>query len=65
MRIGEGSYVLMKKGNRVCDNKENNDDHKICASMAQMSSNDKHSSEKYGESLQLTNWIYIQKQHAT
>ena len=25
--------------------------------MAQMSSNDKHSSEKYGDSSQLTNWI--------
>ena len=50
MRIGEGRYVLMKKGNRVCDNKENNDDHKIYASMAQMSSNDKHKSAKYGDS---------------
>ena len=34
-----------------------NDDQKIYASMTQMSSNDKRSSEKYGDSSQLTNWI--------
>ena len=39
------------------DNSENNDDHNIYASMAWISSNDKHKSEKYGDSLQLTNWI--------
>ena len=43
--------------NPACDNGENKDDHKIYASMAQMSSNDERSSEKYGDSLQLTNWI--------
>ena len=41
--------------NRACDNGKNNDDHKIYASMARMSSNDERSSEKYGDSLQLTN----------
>ena len=39
-----------EKGNRACDNGENNDDHKIYASMARMSSNDERSSEKYGDS---------------
>ena len=29
-----------KKGNRACDNSENNSDHKIYTSMAQMSSYD-------------------------
>ena len=47
----------MKKGTCACDNGEINDDQKIYASMAQISSNDKRSSEKYGESSQLTNWI--------
>ena len=46
-----------EKGNGACENGENNDDHKIYASMARMSSNDKHKSEKYGDSSQLTNWI--------
>ena len=45
------------KGNCACDNGENNSDQKIHASMARMSSNDKHSSENYGDSLQFTNWI--------
>ena len=46
-----------EKVNRACNNGKNNDDHKIYASMARMSSNDERSSEKYGDSLQLTNWI--------
>ena len=46
-----------EKGNRACDNGEDNDVHKIYASMAQMSSNDERSSEKYGYSSQLTNWV--------
>ena len=46
-----------EKGNRACENGENNDDHKIYASMARMSSNDERKSEKYGDSSQLTNWI--------
>ena len=41
----------------ACNNGKNNDDHKIYVSMAQMSSNDELSSKKYGDSLQLTNWI--------
>ena len=39
-----------EKGNCACDNGENNDEQKIYASMAQMSSNDERSSEKYGDS---------------
>ena len=46
-----------EKGNRVCDNGKNDDDHKIYAYMAQMSSDDKRSSEDYGDSSKLTNWI--------
>ena len=41
----------------MCDYSENNDDHKIHASMARMSRNDEHKSEKYDDSSQLTNWI--------
>ena len=39
-----------EKGNRACDNGKNNDDHKIYASMAPMSSNGERSSDKYGDS---------------
>ena len=46
-----------EKGNRACNNGENNDDHKIYASMAQMSSDDERKIVKYGDSFQLTNWI--------
>ena len=46
-----------KKGNRACDNSEYDNDLKVCASMARMSSDDKRKSVKYGDSLQLTNWI--------
>ena len=46
-----------EKGNCACNNSENNSDQKIYASMAIMSSNDERSSENYGDSLQLTNWI--------
>ena len=46
-----------EKGNRACDNSKNNDDHKISASMARMSSDDKRKSVEYGDSSQLTNWI--------
>ena len=41
----------------ACDNGENNSDQKIYASMARMSRNDEGSSENYGDSSQLTNWI--------
>ena len=46
-----------KIGNHACDNRENNNDHKIYASMVGMSSNDERKSVKYGDSSQLTNWI--------
>ena len=46
-----------EKGNLACDKGKNNDDHKVYASMARMSSDDKRKSVKYGDSLQLTNWI--------
>ena len=36
--------------NRACDNGKNNSDQKIYAYMARMYSNDKRSSEKYGDS---------------
>ena len=41
----------------ACDNCKNNSDQKIYASMARMSSDDECSSEHYGESSQLTNFI--------
>ena len=46
-----------EKGNRACNNGENTDNLKIYASMARMSSDDERKSVKYGDSLQLTNWI--------
>ena len=44
-----------EKGNRACDNGKNDDDHKIYAFMARMSSDDELKSIKYGDSSQLTN----------
>ena len=49
--------LFNEKGNRVCDNSENNSDQKIYASMARMSGNDEFPSEHFGDSSQLTNWI--------
>ena len=46
-----------EKGNRACENGENDDDHKIYTSMARMSSDDKRKSGEYGDSSQVTNWI--------
>ena len=46
-----------EKSNRACDNGKDNDDHKVYASMARMSSDDKLKSVKYGNSPQLKNWI--------
>ena len=46
-----------EKGNRACKNGKDNDDHKIYTSMARMYSDDERKSVKYGDSLQLTNWI--------
>ena len=39
-----------EKGNCACDNGDDSDDHKIYASMAQMSSDDERKSVKYGDS---------------
>ena len=47
-----------EKGNRACDNGKNNSDQKIYASMARISGNDECPSEKFGDSSQLTNWIW-------
>ena len=49
--------LFNEKGNRACNNGEDNDDHKIYTSMARMSSDDERKSVKYGDSSQLTNWI--------
>ena len=46
-----------EKGNCACNNGKNNNDHKIYASMARISSGDKRKSVMYGDSSQLTNWI--------
>ena len=46
-----------EKGHCACHNGENNDDHKIYASMKRMSSDDERKSLKYCDSSQLTNWI--------
>ena len=46
-----------EKGNRACNNGKDKDDHKIYAYMARISINDERSSEKYGDSSQLNNWI--------
>ena len=45
------------KGDRACDNGKYDNDHKIHASMARMSSDDERESKEYGGSYQLTNWI--------
>ena len=45
-----------EKGNRARDNGKKTDDHKIYASMAQISSDDERKSGEYGDSSQLTNW---------
>ena len=46
-----------EKGNRACDNSEDDNDHNIYASMARMSSDDEQKIGKYDDSSQLTNWI--------
>ena len=43
-----------EKGNCACDNSEDYNDHKIYASMARMSIDDKHEIKDYGDSSQLT-----------
>ena len=39
-----------EKCNRACDNGKYDNDHKIYASMARMSSDDEHESKEYGDS---------------
>ena len=51
------SVHFIDKGNCACDNGEDDNDHKIYASMEQMSSDDERKSKEYGDSSQLTNWI--------
>ena len=46
-----------EKGNRACDNSNEDDELKVYASMARMSSDDKRENKDYGDSSQLTNWI--------
>ena len=53
-----------EKGYRSCDNGKEYDEHKIYTSMSRMSSDDERKSVKYGDSLQLTNWILIREQRA-
>ena len=55
MKNGESKYIFNEKGNRACDNVENNSDQKIYASMARISGNEECPSENFGDSLQLTN----------
>ena len=43
------------KGNCACDNSNDENDHKIYASMVLMSSDDKRESKDYGDSSQLIN----------
>ena len=46
-----------EKGNCACDNSDDDNDHKIYASMARMSSDDNRENKDYGDISQLTNWI--------
>ena len=46
-----------EKGNHACDKSDDDDELKVYASMARMSSDDKRESKYYGDSSQLTNWV--------
>ena len=46
-----------EKGNRACDNSDDDNDLKVYASMARMSNDDKRENKDYGDSSLLTNWI--------
>ena len=46
-----------EKGSRACNNSDDDNNLKVYASMARMSSDDKHENEDYGDSSQLTNQI--------
>ena len=47
-----------EKCNRACDNSKNNSDQKIYVSMARISDNEKCPGRNFGDSSQLTNWIF-------
>ena len=49
------SKIFKEKGSRACNNSDDENDLKVYASMARMSSDDKQESKDYGESSQLTN----------
>ena len=53
----KNQVLFNKRGNRACNNDENNCDQKIYALMARMYGNDKCPSGNFGDNLQLTNWI--------
>ena len=55
---GESKYGLNERGNRACDNTKNKSDQKIYASMARMSGNNGCPSGHFGDTSQLTNWIF-------
>ena len=44
------SVCFDEKGNRACDNGKDDNDHKIYASMARMSSDDERKRKEYGDS---------------
>ena len=46
-----------ERGNRAKYNSDDEDDHKVYASMARMSNDDVSKNKDYGDSSQLTNWI--------
>ena len=46
-----------EKGNRACDNSDDDNNLKVYASMARMTSDDKRENKDYGDISQLTNWI--------
>ena len=48
------SVCFNEKVNHACDNGKDDNDHKIYAFMARMSSDDEPKSKEYGDSLQLT-----------
>ena len=49
------SVNFNEKGHSACDNGKDDNDHKIYASMARISSDDERESKEYGDSSQLTN----------
>ena len=57
MRKRQKQVIFDEKVNRACQNGKNNDDQKIYASMAHISSNDEFTSGTFGDISQLTNWI--------